>query len=169
MPNGSTMVVYVALAGNIVVAVAKYVVAALSGSSAMFTEAVHSTADTINQILLLIGGRRSRSPPDAEHPFGYGMEIYFWSLIVAMMVLLAGGGVSLYQGIQELRQPEPIESPWLTLGVLAFSVVFEGGSLLFTIRESHRVVRAYNDHPERTSLWHFIKRSKDPGLYESLL
>ena len=86
MPDGSVRVVYAALAGNILVAASKYAAAALSGSSAMLTEAVHSTADSANQILLLIGNRRSKAPADQTHNFGYGAEIYFWTSIVAVLV-----------------------------------------------------------------------------------
>ena len=93
--DGSTRVVYAALAGNALVSITKFGAAAMSGSSAMLTEALHSSADTINQILLLLGDRRSRLPADKTHPFGYGMEVYFWTFAVAVMVFLAGGVASL--------------------------------------------------------------------------
>ena len=111
MADGSTKVVYAALAGNVFVAVSKFGAAFVSGSAAMLTEAIHSSADTSNQILLLIGNRRSRAEPDETNQFGYGMEVYFWTFVVAVIVLLAGGVASLWQGIVQLRAPEAIRSP----------------------------------------------------------
>ena len=169
MADGSTKVVYAALAGNVLVAVTKFGAAALSGSSAMLTEAVHSTADCTNQILLLIGNRRSRAPADSTHEFGYGGEVYFWAVVVAGLVLLVGGVASIVEGIVELRHPTPVRSPAISLGVLALSVVFEGGSLLISRRESKRVVASHPIPGQAVSLWQFIKRSKDPNLYEALL
>src|SRR5437588_2742703 len=110
MADGSRRVVYAALAGNVAIAAAKLGAYAFSGSSAMLTEAIHSLVDSTDQVLLLVGQARGHKPPDAGHPLGHGMETYFWSLIVAVMVLLAGGGVSLYQGYRHLTSPEPIES-----------------------------------------------------------
>src|SRR6478752_7553313 len=98
MADGSSRVVYAALFGNVLVAISKYIAAALSGSSAMLTEAIHSTSDCANQLLLLIGVRRGKLPPDPSHPFGYGMEIYFWTFVVAVLVLLAGGAYSIFRG-----------------------------------------------------------------------
>ncbi len=166
--GSSTRVVYAALAGNVLVAIIKYVAAALSGSSAMLTEAIHSTSDTANQLLLLIGGKRSRKRADASHSFGYGAEIYFWTFVVAVIVLLAGGAASIYHGYLHVRNPERITSPALSLGVLALSAVFEGSSLAVGYREYRRLVRS---HPggDKVDLWEFIKLSKDPNLYESLL
>src|SRR3954452_19167433 len=125
MANGSTRVVYAALAGNALVAASKYIAAAVSGSSAMLTEAIHSTSDCINQLLLLIGVRRGKLPADASHQFGYGMEIYFWTFVVAVLVMLAGGAYSIYRGISGLLIPHPIQSPNLSLVVLGLSAVFE--------------------------------------------
>lgn len=165
----STRVVYAALAGNVLVAASKFVAAALSGSSAMLTEAVHSTADTINQLLLLLGKHRAGKPADLKHPFGYDGERYFWAFVVAIMVLLAGGAASIFQGVQELRHPRPIEAPGLSLGVLGLSVLFEGGSLAFSYRTYRRIVSDPGTRRGSISLWSFIKGSKDPNLYESLL
>jgi cation diffusion facilitator family transporter len=164
MADGSTKVVYVALAGNVLVAIAKFVAATVSGSSAMLTEGIHSSADTLNQVLLLIGTRRSRARADAGHAFGYGMEIYFWAFVVAVMVLIVGGAASIYEGITELRDVKPINAPGLSLAVLALSAVFEGASFAFSYREYKRVVRG-----RKVGLWRFIDLSKDPNLYESLL
>ena len=94
--------VYAALAGNVLVALAKFAASSISGSSAMLTEAIHSSTDTVNQILLLIGNKRSRARADASHAFGYGMEVYFWTFVVAVVVLLAGGCASIYEGVKQL-------------------------------------------------------------------
>ena len=162
--DGSTRVVYAALAGNAAITIAKFVAYTISGSSAMLTEAIHSLVDSVDQVLLLVGQARGRRPADAGHPLGHGMESYFWSFIVALMVLLLGGVASLYQGVHRIRAPEPIQSPAISLAVLAIAAVFEGSSLSVAFREFKRVVRG-RDVP----LWRFIRISKDPSLYASLL
>lgn len=167
--DASTKVVYAALIGNLLVAVSKFGAAAISGSTAMLTEAFHSSADTTNQVLLLIGNKRSQSRPDASHAFGYGMEIYFWTFVVAVMVLLVGGGASIYQGLIQLRAPTPIESPAVSLGVLALSALFEGVSLAMGYRQYKRIVRSRYRGGPKVGLWKFIELSKDPNMYESLL
>jgi cation diffusion facilitator family transporter len=169
LTDGSTRVVIAALIGNALVALTKFTAAALSGSSAMFTEAIHSSADTTNQLLLLLGNKRSRASADSSHAFGYGMEIYFWTFIVAVLVLLAGGGVSLWRGVMELRHPQPIESIAVSLGVLALSALFEGYSFLIGYREYRRIITVHTLPNLEPSLWRFIEWSKDPNLYESLL
>jgi cation diffusion facilitator family transporter len=162
-------VVYAALVGNLLVAATKFVAAAFSGSSAMLTEAIHSTADSANQIFLMIGNKRSQSPPDATHAFGYGMEIYFWTSMVAILVLLAGGAFSIFEGWRHLQHPRLNSSPVLSLGVLAAAAVFEGASFLVGYRASRRMVRRHPIPGREVGLWKFIKLSKDPNLYESLL
>jgi cation diffusion facilitator family transporter len=164
MADGSTRVVLTALAGNGAIALAKFVAAGLSGSTAMFTEAIHSLVDTGDQLLLLVGQTRGRRKPDDSHPLGYGMETYFWSFVVALMVFVLGGMLSIYQGVRHILHPDPVISPWISLGVLAVSAVFEGTSFRVGYREYKRVVRG---NPIR--LWAFIKGSKDPGLVSVLL
>lgn len=164
MPSSSTRVVLAALAGNLGVAVAKFVAAALSGSSAMLTEAIHSLIDTGNQGLLLVGEARGRKAADDSHPLGYGMEAYFWSFIVALMIFLLGGVISLYQGMQHLAHPRPIEAPWISLGVLALAALLEGGSLLVGVRAYRRAV-----HGRPVGIWRFIRLSKDPSVFSVLL
>lgn len=165
----STKVVYAALAGNVLVALAKFGAALLSGSSAMLTEAIHSSADSANQLILLLGNKRSRVQSDESHPFGYGMEIYFWTFVVAVMVLIAGGVASIYEGIARLRDLQPIERPLLSLGVLAASALFEGSSLAVGYRAFKRIVRGRKVDGQPVSMWRFIEISKDPNLYETLL
>jgi cation diffusion facilitator family transporter len=164
MAEGSTRVVLTALAGNGAIALAKFVAAGLSGSTAMFTEAIHSLVDTGDQLLLLVGQARGRRKPDASHPLGYGMETYFWSFIVALMVFVLGGMLSIYEGVRHILAPEPVVSPWISLGVLAVSAVFEGTSFRVGYREYKRVVRG---RPVR--FWQFIRASKDPSLVSVLL
>ena len=106
--EGSTKVVIAAFIGNGLIAVTKFVAAAATGSSAMFSEAVHSLVDTGNQALLLYGIKRSRRPADARHPFGYGRELYFWAFIVAILLFSAGAGVSIYEGVHRILDPHPV-------------------------------------------------------------
>ena len=164
MAEGSTRVVLAALAGNGAIALAKFVAAGLSGSTAMFTEAIHSLVDTGDQLFLLVGQRRGKRPPDETHPLGYGMETYFWSFVVALMVFVLGGMLSIYEGVRHILEPEPVISPWISLGVLAVAAVFEGASFRVGYREYRRVVRG---RPMR--LWTFIRISKDPSLVSVLL
>jgi cation diffusion facilitator family transporter len=136
--SDSPIVVLGALAANVAIAVAKLVAAALSGSSAVLAEGIHSLADSGNEILLLIGLRRSRRPPDQRHPYGHGKELYFWGLIVAMVLFGLGGGMSIYEGILHLAHPAkrgPTTVSYVTLGV---AVVFESISLGIGLRELHR-------------------------------
>lgn len=128
MVSSSTKVVYAALIGNVLVAFSKFVAAAVSGSGAMLTEGIHSTVDSANQVLPLIGNKRSSEPADATHNFGHGGEVYFWTFVVAVLVMLAGGAASFFEGILKLRHPEPIERFGPSLGVLSAAVLFEGAS-----------------------------------------
>jgi cation diffusion facilitator family transporter len=169
MAAGSTKVVYAALIGNVLVAASKFTAAAISGSSAMLTEAIHSTADCTNQLLLLIGVRRGRLPSDPTHPFGYGMEIYFWTFVVAVLVLLAGGVVSIVQGVKEFASPRPIESPVVNFAVLLAAAVFEGYSFSVGYQGYRELVARHKLPGLRPNLLMFIAWSKDPSLYETLL
>jgi len=105
VPSGSKRVVYAALAGNLAIAVTKFVAATFTGSSAMWSEGIHSVVDSGNQALLLYGMKRAERPPDARFPFGYGKEVYFWSFVVALLVFATGAGLSLYEGVRHLHQP----------------------------------------------------------------
>ena len=123
---------------NVTIAVAKGVAAFFTGSGALLAEAIHSAADCANQLLLLLGLRRARRPPDAEHPLGYGRSLYFWSFIVALMLFTGGGVFSIYEGIHKLRRPAPVELVGVGLAILLFSLLLEGASALSNIRELNR-------------------------------
>lgn len=159
---GSRKVVYAALLGNLLVATAKFAAAALSGSSAMLSEGVHSLVDTVNEVLLLYGLRRARKPPDPTHPFGYGRELYFWSFIVALLVLAMGAGVSLYEGVAHIRQPEPTTHPVINYVVLAVSAVFEGTSWGIALRQFRKI-------KGRMGYFEAFRKSKDPSTFTVLL
>ena len=159
----SKAVVYAALAGNAAITVVKFVAAALTGSSSMLSEAVHSVVDSLDQLLLLWGGRRGRRAPDASHPFGYGLEVYFCSFTVSLMVFLLGGAVSIYEGVAKIAHPEPSTHLDVAYAVLAISALFEGSTFVFSYREFRR--RA----GRRMSLVDFLRRSKDPNLIVTLM
>src|SRR3954468_17052230 len=126
--------VWAAVVGNLLVAVTKIAAALISGSSAMLSEAFHSIVDTGNEALLLYGMRRSRRRPDAEHPFGYGRELYFWSFIVALLLFGLGCVASVIQGITHIRHPRPVEHPAAIYTVLALSALFDGATWLIALR-----------------------------------
>lgn len=113
MATGSKKVIYVALAGNALIAVTKFIAAAITGSSAMLSEGIHSLVDTGNQALLLNSLKRAQKPPDQNFPFGYGKEIYFWSFVVAILIFGLGAGISIYEGIIHILHPEPVKTPIL--------------------------------------------------------
>jgi cation diffusion facilitator family transporter len=127
-----------ALAANAAIAVAKLIAAAISGSSAVLAEGIHSLADTGNEILLLFGLRRSRRPPDQRHPYGHGKELYFWGLLVAMVLFGLGGGMSIYEGLEHLRHPTTRGSTTASYVTLGMAVIFESISLGIGLRELRR-------------------------------
>lgn len=155
-------IVIIAIGANFAIAVTKFVAAALSGSSAMLSEGIHSVVDTGNQSLLLLGLHRSQRPPDAEHPFGYGRELYFWSLIVAVLLFGVGGGMAVYEGITHLLAPRPLEDPFWAYVVLGVAAVFEAISWTFAFRDLAA------QRGERT-LWQVIRRSRDPSIFTVLV
>jgi cation diffusion facilitator family transporter len=160
--SGIPITIYGAVAANLIIAVAKFVAALFTGSSAMLSEGIHSVADTGNQLLLLLGVRRARVPPDDLHPFGHGKELYFWSLIVAIVLFGVGGGMSLYEGIVHLQHPTPITNPLWNYAVLAIGVVVEGAAWLIALREILKV------QAEGQSLWQAVRNSKDPAVFTVL-
>lgn len=162
MASGSTTVVYAALGFNALIAATKFVAAAITGSAAMLSEAVHSLADTSNQLLLLLGQRRSRRAADTRHPFGYGKELYFWSFVVAILLFSMGAGVSIYEGVTKLKAPHPISSPIVNYAVLLIAIALELGSTVFAVRE-------FNIQRGSRPFLRALRGSKDPALFTVLL
>ena len=158
----SRKVVYAALVGNAAIAVAKFIAAGFSGSSAMLSEGVHSLVDTSNQLLLLYGMRRSSKPADRQHPFGYGRELYFWAFIVALLVFALGAGISFYEGIVHIRRPEPATHLGWNYGVLGVSMVFEGVTWVIALREFRRSKGAMG-------YFEAFRKSKDPTTFTVLI
>ncbi|WP_180838901.1 cation diffusion facilitator family transporter [Variovorax sp. RO1] len=158
---GSKIAIYGAIAANVAIAATKFVVAGITGSSAMLSEGIHSAVDTFNGVLLLVGIRLSQRPATAEHPFGHGKELYFWSLIVAVLIFGLGGGVSFYEGIQHMRHPEPMRDPTWNYVVLGLAALFEGTSFFIALREFRREARG-------RPFWQALGQSKDPTTYTVL-
>jgi cation diffusion facilitator family transporter len=157
----SKIAIYGAIGANVAIAVTKFIVAGATGSSAMLSEGIHSAVDTFNGVLLLVGLRLSKRPATAEHPFGHGKELYFWSLIVAVLIFGLGGGVSFYEGIQHIRQPEPMRDATWNYVVLAAAALFEGTSFLIALKQFRAQARGQ-------PFWQALDRSKDPTTYTVL-
>jgi len=158
MASGSKKVILAALVGNTLISITKFGAAAYTGSSAMLSEGIHSLVDTGNQFLLLYGIKRASKPADADFPFGYGKEIYFWCFIVAILIFALGGGISIYEGISNLQHPEPISSPIVNYVVLGLAMIFEGVAWWFAFREFNKV----------KGKWGYIEaiqRAKDPSIF----
>lgn len=159
--HGSRTVVYAALAGNALIAVIKFVAAAVTGSSAMLSEGIHSVVDTGNQALLLFGLNRARRPADARHPFGYGAEVYFWAFVVAILLFAVGAGVSAYEGVVKIAEPHPIENPAVNYIVLALAFAFEAAAWTIAFRAFRRTKRGKG--------WiAAVRSSKDPTVFTVL-
>lgn len=157
MATGSKKVIYVALIGNALIAILKFIAAAITGSSAMLSEAIHSLVDTCNQVLLLYGLKRAQRPPDKNFPFGYGKEIYFWSFIVAILIFALGAGISIYEGIIHLLHPKPITTPYINYIVIGFAMMFEGFAWYF----------AFKEFTKSKGKWSYImavQKGKDPSI-----
>ncbi len=137
--SNSKSVVIVAFAANLLIAAAKFVVAFFTGSSSMFSEAIHSTADTGNQLLLLIGMKKAKKKADRVHPFGYGQEQFFWAFMVAILLFSLGGIYSIYEGIHRIFHREGIENLYLAIGLLLFSIVMESISFLKANKELKKI------------------------------
>lgn len=158
MASGSKKVILAALVGNAAISVTKFVAAGLSGSSAMFSEGVHSLVDTGNQVLLLYGLKRAKRPADAQFPFGHGKEIYFWSFVVSILIFAVGAGVSIYEGVHGMLHPSAPESLTLTYIVLVSAILFESGAWYMAWREFN-LVRG------RRGMLEAVHAGKDPSLF----
>jgi cation diffusion facilitator family transporter len=161
-PSERPITVYGAIGSNLVIAVAKFAAALFSGSSAMLAEAIHSLVDTGNELLLLLGIKRSKRPSDPLHPFGHGKELYFWSLIVAILLFGLGAGMSIYEGISHLEHPVEIRDPTWNYVVLGVAFVAEGTSWTIALR------KLFEERRAGQNLWQTLRMSKDPTVYTVL-
>jgi cation diffusion facilitator family transporter len=157
--EGSKKVIYAAIVANLGIAVAKFIVAMLSGSAAMLAEGIHSAVDTGNELLLLVGEKMSNLPPSPRHPFGFGKAVYFWALIVALSIFTLGGGLSIYHGVQALRHPEAMQDPTWNYVVLAIAACFEGYSWNVSRKELNQ------RRKPGSSLWQTVHASKDASVF----
>ncbi|MFL6759220.1 cation diffusion facilitator family transporter [Sphingomonas sp.] len=158
----SARTLVIALVANLGIAASKFVAAAITGSSAMLTEGVHSVVDSTNQLLLMWGRHAAKRPPDKLHPFGYGRELYFWSFVVAVLVFALGAGVSVYEGIVHIMHPEPAVSPVIAYVVLLVAFLLEGWSTLEAFRD-------FNKARGNLSWFQAVRQSKDPPAFIVLL
>ncbi len=155
--SGGTRAILAALAANLGIALTKFIAYLVSGSSSMLAESVHSLADSGNQILLLVGGKRARRAADEEHPFGYGRERFIYAFMVAIVLFSVGGVFSVYEGVHKIQHPEPITAAWLPITVLLIAIVLESLSLRTAMHESAPLRRGI-------SIYQFIRRAKAPEL-----
>ncbi len=159
--HGSATVVYAALGGNALISVTKFVAAAFTGSSAMMSEGVHSLVDTGNQLLLLHGLRQSKKPPTKAHPFGFGLQLYFWAFVVAILIFGLGSGISIYEGISKIRHPHPITSAWVNYLVLSLGIIFEG--IVWVV-----AFRSFQQERGQRTILQAVRASKDPTVFTVL-
>lgn len=158
MQERSKIGLYGALAANIAVAVVKFIAASITGSSAMLSEGIHSTVDSSNELLLLWGIHKSKKPADEMHPFGYGQELYFYTLIVSVLIFGLGGGMSVYEGVMHITHPVVTADPTWNYIVLGCSAVFEGISLVLPWRK-------FTKANGSAHFWHNLRASKDPAFF----
>ena len=162
MASASTKrVIYAALLGNSLIAATKFAAASYTGSAAMLSEAVHSLVDTGNQLLMLYGVRRAARPADAAHPFGYAMELYFWTFVVAILIFAGGATVSIYEGVDKLAHPQTVTNMFVNYAVLGLAMVFEAVAWIIAYREFRRV-------EGRLGIFDAVRRSKDPTVFTVL-
>ena len=161
--SGGSRAIIAAFLANMGIAIAKFAAWAISGSASMLAEAVHSVADSGNQLLLLLGGRRARRAADREHPFGYGRERYVYAFVVSIILFSIGGVFSIYEGVNKLTDPHMLTAWWIPVGVLVIAIVLESFSLRTAVRESNHV-----RHPSQSWV-SFVRHSKAPELPVVLL
>lgn len=159
--SSSQISVVAALIGDLLVAASKIVAAVRTGSAAMSSEAIHSVVDSTNELLLLYGIHRSKQKADADHPFGHGREIYFWSFVVSLLIFALGAGFSIYGGVSRILKPVPIESPIVSYIVLALAFIFEGGSWLVSLRQ-------FRELKGELGFFDAFKLSKNPPSFMTL-
>ncbi|MDE1461321.1 cation diffusion facilitator family transporter [Spartinivicinus poritis] len=158
MASGSKKVIVAALIGNSLVAITKFIASFITGSSAMFSEAIHSVVDSGNQVLLLYGLKQSKKPASEEYPFGHGKEVYFWSFVVAILIFAVGAGISIYEGIHHILHPTPITNPIINYIVLTLAIIFEGGCWWVAMKEFKKV-------KGEMGYLEAVHKGKDPSLF----
>jgi cation diffusion facilitator family transporter len=159
--HSSKKAIFAALAGNSIIAITKFFAAFYTNSSSMFSEAIHSVVDTGNQFLLLYGLKSAERPADKSHPFGYGMELYFWSFVVAILIFGLGAGISIYEGIIKIKNPEPVTNVFVNYIVIAFAMVLETFACSVAFKEFKKTKGTQN--------WiKAIRSSKDPAVFTVL-
>ena len=158
MASGSKKVIYAALIGNSLIAVTKFIASFLTGSSAMLSEGIHSVVDTGNQVLLLLGLKKSQKPADRYHPYGHGKEVYFWSFVVAIIIFGVGAGISIYEGIHSVMDPHPVSSPMTNYIVLSLAIVFEAFAWYFAWKE-------FKKTKGDRSYYQAVRKEKDPTIF----
>jgi cation diffusion facilitator family transporter len=159
--HSSKKVIYAALIGNSTIALTKFLAAFFTGSAAMMSEAIHSVVDTGNQILLLYGLKRAAQPATPAHPFGYGLQLYFYTFVVAILIFGLGAVIAIWQGIEKIMHPEVIENAWVNYVVLGMAIVFE--SIVWFI-----AFRAFNEQRGNRTILESIRGSKDPTVFTIL-
>jgi len=157
----SSRAIIAALIGNSLIAISKFIAASYTGSSAMFSEGVHSVVDSGNQLLLLYGVKRSKKPADSNHPFGYGKELYFWSFVVAILIFGLGAGICFYEGIHKISSPQPVTNPLINYTVLGLAIIIEGWTCWVAATE-------FKKSKGDLGWVEAIRRSKDPALFTVL-
>ena len=162
MTHESKTTIFAALAGNLAIAVTKFAAAWWTGSSAMLSEAIHSLVDTGNQLLMLYGLRQSARPATPEHPFGHGLELYFWTFVVAILIFGLGAGVSILEGVDKIRHPHDVDAPWVNFAVLGASALFEGTTWLIALR-------AFRRQSKNDDVLEAVQLSKDPTIFTVLI
>lgn len=158
MASGAKKVIIAALIGNTLISITKFAAASITGSSAMFSEGIHSIVDTGNQILLLYGLKRAARPASPQFPFGHGKEIYLWSFVVAILIFAVGAGISISEGIDHISNPPTLHDPTVNYIVLGLAMIFEGGALYFAVKEFNKVRGTF-------SYIEAVQRGKDPTLF----
>ena len=162
MAGSSKKVIYAALIGNGAIAITKFIASAITGSSAMFSEGIHSVVDTGNQVLLLFGLKRAKKPADKHFPYGHGKEIYFWSFVVAILIFAVGSGLSIFKGIAHIKHPEVITSPYINYIVLSVAILIEAFVFYIALKE-------FNKSKGKRTYMQAIRQGKDPGMFVVLL
>ena len=160
--KGSKISIYGAIIANIAIAISKFFAGSYTGSSAMISEGIHSLVDTSNGILLLYGIKRSNKPADKSHPFGYGMEIYFWSFVVAILIFALGGGIAIYEGIHHIFEPAEVKDYTINYIVLVSAIAFEGTSLIVAIKQ-------FNKDNRKFGLIKSMRKSKDSSSFTVII